>query len=336
MKAKDSHCLEAVVGLRGLCEGDENVLHVNDLPGVTFNRFADVATSEDVSGKETFQRLRRVAALQVVEDFKSHLKSRKRVNIVSEVSHYESGGFHKDDFYPVNDLYVGKEFYSPAGGQPVRQRLDWIEIKTKEATNKTIYITADGATYHKQKVILQAGVNRIPIGIIGDVIRVYVSICDLQLAKQNGSLCGCHLHRGNCSCTGSCGYEKSIESTDGESFVNGSIDPFRFRVSCVCDPDSIICNYAEVLAQPMWYKLGVLLMEEVIYSDSKSFLIRNGKKNAERWLASVMGTEDPETGFKNKSKYWKSIANATNQVIESLKSSPCVDCRGLSIETSLP
>ena len=83
-------------------------------------------------------------------------------------------------------------------------------------------------------------------------------------------------------------------------------------------------------------EIGVLLMEETIYSSAKSFFIRNSKANAERWIASVMGGDDPETGFTQKSKYWESIATATNSIVESLKGTPCVACEGLAKMDSIP
>lgn len=334
--AQNLTCLESTVGLLGLCEDQDTILYVNDLPGVEFRSFAAVATQQDLTGKNAFERIRRVAARQVNLDFLSHLKKRKNITLLSVVSSRESGGFHREDYYESEEVFVGKEFYTNSDGQLIRQRVDWVEVKARTEHVATIYIEADGVTYHKENYTLRQGINRIPIELKGGVIRVYLSLDGLELSKQYSSFCACG-SLSSCRCENNgCGYEKTITSADGKAWQSGSIDPFRYRVSCVCDRSEIACNYREELAEPMWYKTGALSMEEIVYGDGKSYFLRNSKANAERWIASISGGEDPETGFKQESKYWRSIAQATNSIVESLKNTPCVACEGLTVTDSIP
>jgi len=77
-------------------------------------------------------------------------------------------------------------------------------------------------------------------------------------------------------------------------------------------------------------------MEELIYSDAKSYFVRNAKESAERWIAMVLGEEDPETGFRKTGKYIQAIKQAANSVAHQLKKSPCTSCSGTSVAVSIP
>jgi hypothetical protein len=338
MSNQKQHCFDNLIGLRGLCENPDNVLFINDLPGIQFMSFANAATAEDVSGRVTFERLLREASIAVLNDARSALLKRKSINLKETVSNYQSGRLSKDQFYDQQDLYVGREFYNRNSHKMLSQRVEFVELKSDTTAVKTIYVEVDGVPYHKEKVTLHQGITRIPIELKGEVIRVYVSICDVNLAKQYASA-----HKYTCSydcdydCSNiGCGYSKLIQSTDGQNWESSSIDPFCINVSCVCDTDDIICQEKHLLAEAVRYKLGVLLMEEIIYSDNKSYFIRNSRSNAERWIVSIMGGEDPETGFKKDSKYWRSLGQAVNSLENKLLNSPCVECTGLIVEESIP
>ena len=298
MVTPDYTCLEPYVGLRGVCEDIEAPLYLNDIPGIEANTLVQTATSEDLTGQESFKSLRREAALRVARDFLHKLED--KYDIVEVADRRTVGDFDTTTLVSSGSFTVYRR------GHQLSLHLERMRIWVDRPGN--VDITINGAM--QDSVAVVQGYNTIMLeGISGDKIEVTITgVNDVQLAALTSSSCDC----------------------GGTATMSGyGVAIVTFSTRC----DQILCLFAESLAFATRYMVASLLMEQVEFGDRKNPLARNSKESAGRIRARILGTKDPVTDLPNKSLYWREIGRA---VKKAKLSGPCVVCNTTRYIESIP
>lgn len=327
-------CFEGLVGLRHVCDDGEVCLYVNDLPGVSLKTFAKTATEEDGTGAELFKRLRREAARQVANDFMGKLS--KTVTFKDVLDHSIVGTFSNQHVLNNVPKWAGRRILSHSTNPHVKARVDYIEVKSRTSAVKEFHYEVDGIGGNSIRHILRPGITRIPMNLTGGEIRIWFDISDLELYDTGWSTDCTECCEESCNTCHGCASVYNEYSECCATWKSANIMPFRVSVSCICDRSDLVCYYANLLADALRYKIAVLLMEEAIYSDRTNYFVRNSSSEARGMIASIMGGEDPDTGFKQPSKYWQAIQVAVSNVKENLNGNPCLSCTGRSIKIQIP
>lgn len=295
---QQSECLEAYVGLSGLCQDIDAALMVNDIPGVELKTFSKVANSEDHTGKEMFLRLRREAARRVANDFLSKIESRYEI---TEIADRQTVGDLDTDRLTASGTFTLRRTHAQ-----VRLRLEQAVIYADRDGSVSIQINEQDA----YSVSVTAGYNDIYFEeVYGDKLAITIAgENDLLLASQF-------------SLSHDCGPTASLS---GKSVA-------KLTFSSVCD--SVLCLHRSQLSYATRYMTVALLMEEVEYGTNQNPLARNSKESAGRIRARIMGTEDPVTAIPNKSLYWQAIGQAVKRT---KLSGPCITCNTTRVVNSLP
>lgn len=298
VKINDYTCLEPYVGIRGICEDIDAPLCLNDIPGVEARTLVQTATSEDLTGIESFRSLRREAAVRTGRDFLHRLK--KKYNI-AEVAERRTVG-------DINTTHLVKsgEFTITRLGPQTTLHLEQFKVWASEAGEIEMVFNCGEPVRHP----VTCGYNTLLVtGVSGDVIKVCITgVGDVHLAAlYHASTCGC----------------------DCASLTGAAVAIVTFSLRC----DHILCLFAEDLAFATRYMTAALLMEQVEFSDRKNLLARNSKESAGRIRARILGGKDPVTELNNSSLYWQEINQA---VQDAVLDGPCVTCNGTQYIEQIP
>ena len=334
---KNYDCLLDLVGLRGVCEEKQSCLWVNDIPGISLKRFAKTADEEVITGKKLFDRLNRESAFQTAEDLIAYMSN--DIQLKTNIDRFLYGEWERgrySEFLDTEDKLYGLEVAINTDDPYITYHVDYIEIHVLNSAYKEICIQDQYGQIEIVPMQLTTGVNRIPLNLEGDYFRIWLNTCDLQIAAKTRCTCD-HVYDSCSYCSCSCSYVRRIEREQGEDWKYSQVLPFRICIRCKCDKQRIMCKFKDELAIPIRWRIAAMLMEEVMYSDRRNPLVRNSKDEANRIWATIMGGEDPITGFSVKHpKYWSSLKQAYQRIKGGFESSSCFECSGITVAESIP
>lgn len=299
-------CIEKLVGLRGLCESNDGsaCIFVNDLPFGELKSWAKSATSETISGKQLFLRIRKEACRELVRDFLKKIKGLK----FEKIQETFIDGDYDLEQAPISG-HFWKEFYSNINDPYMSISIPSIEICAKNKGTINIKITDKTDCVTVQTVDVNCGLNPIPINYKGDFVKIEIETGEVEIYPiQTGHYC-------NCSYT--CPCYKVTASSDTV--------PFRTYINCICDPRQLACQYADELKYALRLRIMASLMEHMKYSDHKSHFLRVTQEQAASWYASIMGGVDHLTGEPVKGpKYYVELSSIISDVKPTI--SRCLSC----------
>lgn len=320
-------CLENLVGLRGYCEPQSPyAVYVNDFRMGTLRRWAETADSESVTGRDFFEKLRKEAAREVARDFINKVRFFQVKKVLSSEI---DGIFYDDNYLPYRNTSV--QIASNSGDPYFGVEIVGIEFFSKDTGSAKVVVRDSTSCEVEYPINVTCGLNRVDIRRTGrwfDISLISedsLELCEVINPTTNsysrvinwlgGYVIDCEPV---CNGAGSCYH---ITYSKGRRL-------FRVLVNCICDPERIVCQYADHLKHATAWRLLALLMESARYKDDKNRIIRNSQEEALAYYTTIMGGVDPMTGYDIKApKYWVELAAVINS-INFKTSSRCFECRG--------
>lgn len=320
-------CLSDKIGIRNVCESNEAKFFINDLEGVTLN-FTDSINDEAKNSVELLNRKKDLAEELIKNDVQNHFADKV---VSTSLIESDTAGFYSQDLktvapiagkhggilleldnYSYKELYINRLFLNLAVDDTVDLKV--IDLMTGKViktvsvdsvANEPVAVDLD-LTYqsNKQKVQLFFGWDLVHTSIDGSVYNDFYGRCNS---------CQGHTYTNS--------YMRITSGTVSAPFTKsaftgtGSIYGVSLEYSLNCSMHSFICRNSSVLALPMLYKVGALLMAEARYSDlNNSYVLVNYNQN-----------EELLNRFE--SLYDETISNAFKRM-ETPKSDPCFKCFG--------
>lgn len=329
------------IGIRGDCDGEtpESGLYINDLAGITLKLAASSATEEDVRGIDMLRRLETLAIDLAAQDFLMKLSPKVQFKKVCDTARV---GFHdKDDFTaPQLRTKVGVELEKYGNDRYKRLYVEYIEIKVKETVKQKIVYIEDSSGVTQKKFNIKPGMNKLYLNYTSkdDCVKVYFDADDVTLYDNEGIYTGA----GCCECwsDSQCFKVKGIiDYLGGEGWEDAtSYNGIGISAQCKCDSNELVCQYRDELRFAIWYRMGILVMDEVLATDRSNPLVRNSKESARQNLLKWHGGINPQTGFEEKGEYHKSVWQVVNQVRYSINphETDCMVCESLKVVSAIP
>ena len=274
-------CLENLVGIwDGCTTKTPGKLYINDLPGFDLS-FPDYLTTNQVEdGIELLENKRTAAANFLVNEMVSHLNPRSRVGSV--VLNATAGIYNKDR--QTKALVAGKL----RGLQLMISNYPYLKIyidsvsffaTSSVTTNVLVYDLTSGQLLDSLPITTTA--NEITTIFVGKEynnngqqlnIALLVDASLTNVYESNITIGGCDsciftAERLNTFANGR-GIEIASPGTINYQNVRGisHTNGLTATYSIACDHKYFICSIAGTLALPMYYRFGVELMDEVIFS----------------------------------------------------------------------
>ena len=220
------------IGIRGCGETTpDSGIYINDLPGMSLRRFADLANEEVVQGIELVRRYEQEAIRITSRDFLTLMGNKVRIN--SPVDIY-TRGYIGDTFSDPSARYVGFEIEKTDDDRFTRIQVDYINFMANANGVSTVYIEDGNGSTPEEFAISATGINTqtktyTDFKATNDLIRVYIDTketdgvaFDFQLADEGiGSSRGsdpcldthCRCRDSGCTCFSVRGITSDDQST---------------------------------------------------------------------------------------------------------------------------
>lgn len=314
------------IGVRGKCSVDSPTsgLYINDLPGITFRRGTKTANEEDVTAKAMFTRLSELAVEAVKSDLLQMLNEGHQFNKVLTRSTY--GRFDTDE---------NTNTYVDGAGVEIEQVLKdpytsiYIEsIDLWPTTGSTIQITVSDGVQTEVCDVTTTGNGIHNVRIDFESSQEKITIVTDGFTGRNvewNSLCDCE-------------YDGlQVRGKIGSNY-SGNMNGIRVRLQERCNPEAFFCQYENLLRRPILYKMGIMFVEEAMWTDRYNRFISNSEEQLMQMKSSWNGGVDPVSGYENKGEYWRQLRNAIGQLSRSLEKddSRCLSCKKLKIISAIP
>jgi hypothetical protein len=302
---------------RSVCGNDvpRSGLYIDDLPGITLTRAANIADGHLSTGKELFEYAEREAYQNTMNDFKQRLMQDLVVNSVIDNLVYENRE-SKGTYKAFPEVRLTIENYSC---------VDYAQIKIKTLSLRadapqsglTLTFVSGGETFTMQFDIVE-GYNQLHINEVFPSNRVDITF-NPNFEIWTPVIGGLRTS-GSCTCVGS----------DSHLFADfRSATGIGMIAQLVCDTDVLSCMFEDNLKYAIRYRMGVIIAELALSSDRVNPYLRAAKNDSmENLLVKWWGGADPKTGWEVAGEYWRQLDVATKTIIESLKRSDslCFRC----------
>lgn len=256
------NCRGNIIGVRGACSStDEQATlfyYINDLPGISLRKAANIADSESGTGQNILQQSIEQGVKQTQNDIINSLLNVVKFGTVnmSRLSGGLKNGSWKTIATPQGQIIKTlncsrlQAIYLPYVNVLIENDED-IEIIIEDGgKTTTIRAAVDGGIVTKIALNYKATNNEITVKI-GLQGGGSLSVSDAGL-NYNGDCCNvCHYDYTNAT------------STSGDGTSNG----LQILVQTICDEDALFCEIARYAAKAAWYASGIWFLEYLLASD---------------------------------------------------------------------
>lgn len=311
-------CLDNLVYIKGTCTPQSGSMCINNLPAITLKNMDSVISEEQRSGIALITEKIGLAQDLLIQDIENHYSDKiRRPSVI------DNGvvGFYRDDLenvaamagyykgieiiisdYPYLQLEITKvRLQLPIGQTTTIKVFDLMQNKELDSFDITnianeineVEINKTYAT-NKQRMHLF-------IGYVASVASIYAGI---DTFSGNGcypcALRGTQMNP----------YVFSVGSAipTGSSKIGANMQPqgdtggMSITYSLKCHIAPFICSIKNMLAIPLWWRVGAMLLEESYFSQRlNSFVMYNKEKHAElyekymrNYNSSLFGGEDAD------------------------------------------
>jgi len=325
-------CFDNYIGIRGYCRDGDNPpysgLYINDLPGFTADDLGNVANLDEVETHEQlFKQKLNLAFALLKEDFFIELNSRYKVRAASVTETKKIGFFQSLEDNKFNDLSniqrgIVLENRVHKSRKLARLKLTEVSIWANQEVDTFISII-DGnditnipvRTNPYEPVVLNVDyflkTEQIFIVLDNSFSETYKSTVypSTNHNLYNSCLSQC--------CDRSCN-DFYMFGWDGN---NRDFNTFGLSASAIlyCDYDALWCSLKDVLALPLLYKTGFLIMEEAVFGTRANFV--RSSSGEETYLPYL------EDKYK---KYLNSAVMQSEQICKRIDSC-CMPCKGAKV-----
>lgn len=311
-----------IIGIKDFdsCTNPESNLFINDLPGITLRTAAKITSEEYQSGQALLKHSIDMAVKHVYNEFTQQLQPYFNSNSIVEARQIDVFG---SEIIPAAALDRGiiiKRWRSELANIFIHE----IYIKAKqsgnisvkiidgcETTTKTIAVVADCVT--KARIDYKATEEEVKI--VFDQTSFDVYGCSIvNNYGFNDCRCGSWASKGLFVT----GWNGSAEQS--KCFGLG------VYASVKCDFENIFCALLDQLYFVLWYKAGIIFLQELLYSDRVNAVTMFTKERAKELIE----------GFNEeyKIKYNQAVLNA--KLFISGTKGECIACNGTKITQLTP
>lgn len=310
-----------IIGIRDYteCATPESKLYINDLPGFSLKKAANVTPESWSSGVEFLNQSIKLATQHVFDEFAHELTPYFEFgNIVEtrEVITYNNIVIPKSN---VDRGLIVKRWRS----EGARLFVESVFIKVSQAGSTLITIIDGSATFTKN-VDLEVGINDINIGYKAESeqIKIVFNQTDFDTydgAWTKGMGSGCR------SC--SSGSRKGIYITGWDGSNESSLTyGVGARVHMQCYEDNILCSLIPKMYFLLWYKAGILVLQEQINSSRINHIVTFGQEQAKQMLDSLTVEYDLK---------YKQLVRSAYEFLRNTKGE-CIKCNDIRYVQSHP
>lgn len=311
-----------IIGIKDFaeCAKPESNLFINDLPGITLRSAAKITSEELQTGSALLKHSINMAIKHVYDEFSQQLQPYFNTNSIVEARQIDTFGNEIIPMAAIERGLVIKRWRSELANIYVHE----VYIKAKQSgnitlniydgcdiTTKTIAVVADCIT--KARIDYKAKEEEIKILFDQSAFDVYG--CSLiNNLGYNDCRCGSWANKGLFVT----GWNGSAEQA--KCFGVG------VYASVKCDFENIFCALLDQLYFVLWYKAGIVFLNELLYSDRVNAVTMFTKERAKELI------ENFDQQYK--SKYNQAILNAKT-FINSTKGE-CIACNGTKYSQLTP
>lgn len=303
-----------IIGIKDFdgCLKPESNLFINDLPGITLKTAAKVASEEQQSGSKLLKHSVDMAIRHVYDEFKEKLKPYFDTYSIVEIRQIDV--FSADTIAPaaLERGLVIKRWRS----ELAKIHIHDLVLKTKTTGAITIKLI-DGCT---EKTYAVDGVadcivkKRIDYKAESEEVRIVFDQTAVEVYT-----CAVHNNLGynDCRCGSWSGKGLFVTGWNGTA-EQGKCFGLGVTASIKCDFENVFCLMLEYLYMAIWYKAGVIFLQDLLQSDRINSVTLFTKERAKEQLEEWQKNYDK--------KYDAAIQNAT-LFIKSTKGE-CIACNG--------
>lgn len=311
----------AIVGIKDFinCPHPENVLFINDIPGLTLKSAAAIANEEQRTGFNLMNDKIKLATQKVFNKFSGIMSGSFDFNAVIESR--EISSFSNKTIAPatIERGLVLRRWQS----EMARTYIEEVYIRTVESGIVNIKIYDGDVTKVFQVSVLANVTNAVTIRYKCKSEQVKILFDQTDFTTY-----GCQINESEgCNTCGSSSskYKLQIKGWDGDSETNGCFG-VGVLANVQCYEEAIICQLLPRMAFMIWYQSGIEIVMERLHSTRVNAVVLFNEAKTEKLLAFLeVELMREEEQFKKISK--KLLKNTRGE---------CFTCKGTKITYGIP
>lgn len=315
------------IGIRGGCRVPTSGMYINDLTGIEIKTLVGVAKDEILRGEDMLSIIEQEAIRKVKSDIEAKIF---KDNTFQSIISHDRLIVSPTTLVSIENKNFGLRFIKNTTDKFKTAKLNFITIYSEETFQTTLRIVKDGIEEERVIILEEKKINKINLDIKldADEVLIYLYTCGYRVGIYVSDNCRC-----KCRCISDMCYDVYPIESNGLDFDNISEFRIGYDMTCCCDIDVLHCILSKEYSSAIKLYTGILILREVISGSNANPLIYNKQDQAKYILSRWEGTNDPLTGFDNKSEY----AILINNIFERAKSyisninSECIICNGVKL-----
>lgn len=314
-----------IIGIKDYvkCNIPESGLFINELPGMSLKRAANIAPEQWQSGAEFLHASIKMAIRQVFDQFENELSAyfdftniveTRKLKLFSEVNIIDPA--------PLDRGLIIKRWRSEAG----RLFVNEIYINVVSGGQTKIKII-DGSEIKEYDVILNSGFNTVFINYKAESEHIKILFDQTNFETYNCTYNNGYTGYDGCN---SCGRKSDkniyVAGWDGAKEDTTKCFGIGLDVNVQCFSEYVLCGLLPKMSFLIWYKSGICVLKEHLASDRINHITIFGKDKAKEMLI--------EYEAEYKEKYSILVKSAYNY-LKSTKGE-CITCNGTRYVQTLP
>lgn len=320
---QDILCWErTIIGIKDFadCTNPESNLFLNELPGITLKSASKIANEEYQSGQNLMKHSIEMAVKQVYDEFREQLQTYFNTNSIVEARQIDVFG---TDVIPMAALERGliiKRWRSELAQIYIHE----VYIKVKQSGTLTFKIYDGCETVEKEVDVVADCLNKIRVDYKAESEEVKI-IFD----QTAWDVYGCSLVNNNgyndCRCGSWASKGLFVNGWNGSAEQNSCFGVGVYA-SVKCYFENVFCALLDQLYFVIWYKAGIIFLQELINSDRINAVTLFTKERAKELI------DEYQAIYLN--KYQVAIKNA--QLFLNSTKGECIACNGTRITQLTP
>ena len=262
------NCKNSIIGIRGVCvETTSPYLYfINDLPGITIQKAANVAGIEQGTGVNILER-----------SIEQGINTAQRGLIQALLGVVKFGAINNS---ALSGAIGGGVYRSVSGAVGHNYRLNqnicrlqamyvpYVDVLIETTANVTLKIVDNDTITQWTKQVIGGKITRFDTNYKAVTNEVTITIENAQggaLLVSDGSLLYTGSNYWNCS---PCGLTCDSPMASSSSTTNdGKSNGIQVLIQTICDEDKLFCEVSKFIAEGAWYASGIWFLEELLASD---------------------------------------------------------------------
>lgn len=288
-------CLNNLVGIWDGCTAKEDKLYINDLAGFDLSTPEWLVKEQDASPITMLEGIRNKAGIFLKHEILGNLNPRAQMGSVlwngtigiannnRQTKTLEAGKLKgiqvSTENYPYTEIYIDQIAVFPVS------TLNDFEVYVYDLTQGllldtfTFDVTGGEMNYYRVGKTYKNKGQYLNLAILSDA-----SLTDMYDVNLTGD--GCRTCNTGLKPVGIYSSGRGVSISDSGSIINSNLrgeshtNGLSIQYSISCDHDYFVCSMANRFQLPMYYRFGIELMDEIIFSDRLNSLTTLGLDRA--------------------------------------------------------